>query len=144
MENLQRKIFPANPQHIEALVALDMACFSYGSREDAATWRSQLAETQVFLVHGKVIGAVVVRGDELYSLAVHPEYQSKGYGAALVRAAIKQGARRLWVRENNSSAQSLYTKMSFFHSGKSKQCDNDTSKTRFIEMVLRSSNAIDE
>lgn len=138
-------IFPAKPHHIKALVALDAACFSADSRENEQAWRAQLANTEVFLVQDKseqgtgtlkVAAAVVVRGDELYSLAVHPAHRRMGYGVALVRSAIGRGASRLWVREQNRGAEELYMNLSFVRSGKSKVEGKGPDAVRFVEMVL--------
>jgi ribosomal protein S18 acetylase RimI-like enzyme len=52
-------------------------------------------------------------------LAVHPGYQGKGYGSALMRwaeraASLKGcGEVRLWVDEANTGAQKFYSKLGF-------------------------------
>ncbi len=60
---------------------------------------------------------------EIKNIAVHPEYQARGIGKELIRAALdacrERGAREVWIGTGNSSINqlALYQKMGFRMAG---------------------------
>src|SRR5262245_708012 len=71
-------------------------------------------------VHGEVIGFMAVRGDEVESLFVHPDWRGKGVGRKLLTYAVETlGATALDVNEQNDQAIGFYRSMDFEVVGRS-------------------------
>lgn len=74
-------------------------------------------------VNNQIIGYAITQYvlDEatLFNIAIHPDYQGKGYGQLLleqlIEGLVKKGIMTLWleVRESNASALHLYDKLGF-------------------------------
>jgi len=121
-------IRPAAVQDIPRLVAVETACFT----SDLLSRRSfrymltkahahTLVEQQDRLVRGYAL-VLYSRGTSmarLYSLAVAPEWQGRGIGAALLAAAEQQAraddcvSMRLEIRRDNPQGQKLYLKAGY-------------------------------
>lgn len=72
---------------------------------------------------GSPVGFLGVNGDELAALFVDPNAHRKGYGRALTRHALAQGATRLKVNEGNPGARAFYERMGFLAVGRAETDD---------------------
>jgi ribosomal-protein-alanine N-acetyltransferase len=72
---------------------------------------------------GMCLSHLVAEEIRVLDLAVHPDFQSKGYGRSLMHAALNRaiaaGVRkaRLEVRASNRTAQTLYCSLGFLATG---------------------------
>jgi len=124
-------IRPADARDIPQLLAIERACLA-ASHWPEETYRKMLApdsgrlllvaienEPVAFLVAG-TLGAEW----EIENLAVAPQQQRKGFGAALVHELLKfafgRGATRVFleVRESNFVARALYASCGFIETGR--------------------------
>ncbi len=64
-----------------------------------------------------VKGLVHLQGTELQQLYIDPFFQGEGIGSALLSFALKQGARFLWVLEQNEKALGFYKARGFSPTG---------------------------
>jgi ribosomal-protein-alanine N-acetyltransferase len=121
---------PARPDDHAAIIATDLAAFVSPWQMSGAVLRTAFAEAgwvTVAEVEGKVVGYQLStpspEGAHLARLAVLPEWQGRGLGAALVADLIAhyhaQGARRLTVntQDTNSASLALYQRLGFQLSG---------------------------
>ncbi len=99
---------------IRPAVAADAAAVAHVHRSaraeaygDTGPGRSVVA-TFVADHDGAVVGFAAVDGSALSALYVLPGTQSEGTGAALLRMAMKEGARSLWVYSANVRARAFY------------------------------------
>ena len=112
---------PVERADLQALVAVEAACFDKHWRYDAAGFWEMVETCPYFVVallDGKVIGYQfnMVEGSTGYlvRIAVHPAYNSQGVGARLMAEAIRFFAqRRVWkialnTEEANRHAHRLY------------------------------------
>ena len=76
-----------------------------------------LDETFVWEEEGVVKGLADAGQGELRQLYVDPFFQGQGVGGALLRFAVEQGARRLWVLEKNQAAVRFYQSQGFAFTG---------------------------
>lgn len=72
-------------------------------------------ETWLAQVEGTPVGILVLDGDDVDWLFVHPDAQGRGVGTALLRHAKSKrpGGLALWVFESNVSAQRFYERHGF-------------------------------
>lgn len=125
------EIAVADPSDATAFAALHTRCFAQGWSED--TFRQLLGTPNVLtlLAHGdssEVLGFIVVRiaadESEILSLAVAPEYRSRGVGGKLVESSAHEASERgahamfLEVSVNNAAATHLYRKRGFKEAGR--------------------------
>lgn len=122
-------ITPAALDDLDALEALEKACFSIPWSRQSLTTALETANTLVLAarVDGEVAGyagmqTVLDQGD-IYNLAVLPRYRRLGLAKALLSALLTEGAAlglaavTLEVRASNHPAQSLYTGLGFVQTG---------------------------
>lgn len=117
------RVRPANPADLEALVALEAACFLPEDRFPRRSFRRLLMGTNVVLLaelEGRVVGQAILlfratsKVARLYSLSADPSVRGRGLGRALLEAsedaARARGAdrQRLEVRASNEAALRLY------------------------------------
>lgn len=84
---------------------------------------------------GFVRGLLHLLGEEILQLYVDPFFQHQGIGGALMRFALHQGARRLWVLEKNQQAIRFYRAHGFDFTG-SRKLEQGTPEY-VVEMVLQ-------
>lgn len=98
--------------------------------------RQKLARgSRLYLLVEKIpLGVVCVTGDVIEDLYVLPAWQERGYGTFLLRRAVAQcsGTPRLWILENNRSAERLYRREGFYPTGRR----NESGKLAEIELAL--------
>lgn len=90
--------------------------------------------TDVFmLLDGRPVGIVSVTGNLIEDLYVDPACQSRGYGTALLKYAIRQckGTPTLWILENNLRAARLYRRMGFRETGNRNHITNGLDEIEF-------------
>ena len=82
------------------------------------------------------VGLVAVTGNLIEDLYVHPAYQNRGCGTALLRRAIREcaGTPTLWILETNRGAARLYERMGFRPTGR---LDRSHGPLAEIEYSLR-------
>lgn len=87
------------------------------------------------LIDTEPAGVVSVIGSLIEDLYVLPEMQNRGYGTALLKFAVAQCAETptLWILENNTGAELLYTRLGFQKTGRTNAI---TEKLAEIEFVL--------
>lgn len=125
---MRRRIRPAEPADLAALVALDQVCFgaSAWSSDSWAEEFARLAEDRVVLVvadEGAVVGYVVLLVPaaaedpvDLLRIAVAPDERRTGIGGELLINALEWCAGRtilLEVAAGNESARALYRRFGF-------------------------------
>lgn len=121
-------IRPATPEDIDALVAIENLCFET-DRLSRRSFRHMITKAHAALLLDEEAGAV--RGyvlllfnagtslARMYSIAVHPEFRSRGIGRQLMiaaeQAALAQDCvtLRLEVRMDNASSIALYESMGY-------------------------------
>jgi [ribosomal protein S18]-alanine N-acetyltransferase len=125
-------ISPALPEDLDAILALEAACFAEADRFTRPAWRRLLghcsrrrtALTLVARSSGRLVGVVcglLRRGSRvlrIYSLAVDPACRGQGLGGRLIRTLVDAAPRRcvtasLEVRTDNDGAILLYTRLGF-------------------------------
>lgn len=124
-------ILKMSEDHIEAVAEIEKLCFSTPWSENAL--REELNNSRAYFLvcadGGRIagyIGSHNVLG-EVYitNVAVHPDYRRKGIGEMLVKSLVEAFSCdgefvTLEVRESNSPAQNLYSKLGFCQVGKRK------------------------
>lgn len=163
--NSQPNIRPMTVADLNAVVILDRLSFSdpwpysawHGMLNDphARVWVVETPVVTTSVVPGatevattnrtKIIGALAVWLilDELNigTIAVHPDYQRQGIGAALLetglQAGIAEGAKlaHLEVRKSNVSAQRLYERFGFKIVGERKRYYTDNREDALLMSV---------
>ncbi len=123
-------VTPAGPEDLDALAAVEAACFSRPwSRESLA---AALADPHTLLLTARLDGTVAGYAgmqtvlDEGYiaNVAVLPDHRRRGAGEALLDALVREGAQRglafltLEVRVSNGPAIALYQKRGFRQAGR--------------------------
>lgn len=85
------------------------------------------------------IGAWIIASEaDIVNIAVHPKYRSLGIGSKLLSSFIELGSNEDWykitleVRENNLSAQKLYSKYNFKVDGIRKNYYEDTKENAIL------------
>ena len=125
MEGPRIEELTAGAQTVDALTALERACFSVPWRESDF---EQALQSDLYRVFGCFEGETLVGFTvfftiyevcELMNLAVRPDARRAGIGGALLQTCLRQaaeaGAERvlLEVREHNAPAVALYEKYGF-------------------------------
>ncbi len=120
------RIVPMSEEHIAALAALELQCFTDPWSENAL--REELsnpcARFIVAVYQGEVAGYLGCHhiGDEGFvaNIAVFPAYRRRGIGKALVTAAFTDDLSRLTleVRASNTAALALYRSLGFVEEGR--------------------------
>ncbi|TXH99157.1 MAG: GNAT family N-acetyltransferase [Pseudorhodobacter sp.] len=109
------------------MAALHAACFTSPRPWAESEFSDLLATPRCFVLSqpgGMLLGQVVAGEAELLTLAVAPEQRRRGLGADLVRAFLREAARRgaesafLEVAEANTPARALYAAAGFTPAGK--------------------------
>ena len=118
----------ATPADINALVALEEACFDYsriGRRSFQRLVKAPSASIHLLEDHGQLAayGLMLTRSNSrswrLYSIATSPTVRGKGFGRLLLQALIEYArqhyAQRLTleVKSTNKSAIALYEQLDF-------------------------------
>jgi len=106
---------------LEQIKAIDRAAFPEDDQyEGEMYW--QMLQSGVSIVasddNGAIVGYAFVQinaGSRIRSIAVHPDFQRKGYGKAMMRAVIDGADREvdLLVDEANGPAVRLYRSLGF-------------------------------
>lgn len=132
MEEKRKRIYPEKltAAHIEGVAKLEKLCFSQPWSENSLELLTKegIGVGMVCSCDGNVCayGGMMVAVDEgqITNIATHPDYRRRGYGKAIVEALIKYAKMNgldsisLEVRESNSAAIELYTKLGFKVEGK--------------------------
>ncbi len=123
-------IVPMNESHVAQIAALERKCFSDPwseksiSSELANAYSLWLVEEQDGKVAGYVGSQSVPPEADVMNLAVAPDCRKQGLGKALMQELMRRlrengmESLSLEVRESNSSALALYTKLGFRQVGK--------------------------
>lgn len=144
------KVRPGKAEDLDAVVRIFRTCWQESYRdllsEDVRTamsvekaeelWRPALTsksdrETLIACIAENPIGVARIGGDSdfpdrghLFSLYIEPKYAGKGFGKALLAAALSRLSERgskeisLWVFKANLGAIGLYRKMGFEPTGR--------------------------
>lgn len=111
----------------EALAVLHAAAFTVPRPWTAAEIAALLADPTVFRIEagqGFLLGRTVLDEAELLTVAVHPEVQRRGTGAALVAEFLAHAAARgaarafLEVAADNAAALAIYARAGFVPQGR--------------------------
>ena len=88
------------------------------------------------LINDVPIGIVSLKDSLIEDLYVHPDYQGRGFGSALLQYAIGQCSDTpiLWILENNTRARKLYLRAGFRETGRRNEI---TEKLDEIEFALQ-------
>lgn len=117
-------IYPATKDDLLALVAVHSAAFDM-EKEDSIAFLDQSFDTGETIwcitANNTIVGLVLtsIQSDQtnLYGLAIHPEYQGKGYGRDAVNVLLQKPAITfpvtLHVTEENEAAFKIYKGMGF-------------------------------
>ena len=117
-------LYPATKDDLLALVAVHSAAFDM-EKEDSIAFLEQSFDTGETIwciaTGGTIVGLVLtsIQPDQtnLYGLAIHPEYQGKGYGRAAVNVLLQKPEITfpvtLHVTEENEAAFKIYKGMGF-------------------------------
>lgn len=132
MEQKKKRIYPEKltSQHIEGVAKLEKLCFSqpWSASSLELLTKEGIGVGMVCSCDGQVCayGGMMVAVDEgqITNIATHPDYRRCGYGKAVVEALIKYAKNNgldsisLEVRESNSAAIELYSRLGFKVEGK--------------------------
>lgn len=117
-------LYPATKDDLLALVAVHSAAFDM-EKEDSIAFLEQSFDTGetiwCIVAGGTIVGLVLtsIQPDQtnLYGLAIHPEYQGKGYGSDAVNVLLQKPEITfpvtLHVTEENEAAFKIYKGMGF-------------------------------
>lgn len=117
-------LYPATKDNLLALVAVHSAAFDM-EKEDSIAFLEQSFDTVETIwciaADGTIVGLVLtsIQPDQtnLYGLAIHPEYQGKGYGRDAVNVLLQKPEITfpvtLHVTEENEAAFKIYKGMGF-------------------------------
>lgn len=117
-------LYPATKDDLLALVAVHSAAFDM-EKEDSIAFLEQSFDTGETIwciaAVGTIVGLVLtsIQPDQtnLYGLAIHPEYQGKGYGRDAVKVLLQKPEITfpvtLHVTEENEAAYKIYKGMGF-------------------------------
>lgn len=117
-------LYPATKDDLLALVAVHSAAFDM-EKEDSIAFLEQSFDTGETIwcitAGGTIVGLVLtsIQPDQtnLYGLAIHPEYQKKGYGRDAVKVLLQKPEITfpvtLHVTEENEAAFKIYKGMGF-------------------------------
>ena len=117
-------LYPATKDDLLALVAIHSAAFDM-EKEDSIAFLDQSFDTGETIwcitANNTIVGLVLtsIQSDQtnLYGLAIHPEYQGKGYGRDAVNVLLQKPAITfpvtLHVTEENEAAFKIYKGMGF-------------------------------
>lgn len=142
---MEIKIRPMTRSDIESVMEIECKCFavpwSKASFEDELTHNSRA----IYLVADcgeRVVGYAgmwrVLDEAHITNIAVHPEFQRRKIGCALVEGLIDKAKGEhirhmtLEVRESNHAAQNLYRKYGFKAAGKRKNYYSDNQEDAII------------
>ena len=120
-------VVPLAARHVEAVAALESACFADPWSRDALAeeLHNPCARFLVAEADGEVAGYLgchhVTDEGFIANVAVHPRFRRRGIGRLLVAAAIEQGEDlyrlTLEVRTSNEAAIALYRALGFVEDG---------------------------
>lgn len=117
-------LYPATKDDLLALVAVHSAAFDM-EKEDSIAFLEQSFDTGETIwcitAGGTIVGLVLtsIQPDQtnLYGLAIHPEYQGKGYGRDAVKVLLQKPEITfpvtLHVTEENEAAYKIYKNIGF-------------------------------
>jgi ribosomal protein S18 acetylase RimI-like enzyme len=143
---------PVAPSEYEALAAIDVAAFADDTWQAAdfidAAKRAFEMRVLEERASGRLVGYVGLRVQEgrvgkVSLLTVHPEYQRRGLGEAMLRWGLAwfrgQGTRRarLTVHTDNPAAIALYRKLGFVPGQRGLTYRRPTSKQELDEMAAK-------
>lgn len=123
-DNTTVTLYPATKDDLLALVAVHSAAFDM-EKEDSIAFLEQSFDTGETIwcitAGGTIVGLVLtsIQPDQtnLYGLAIHPEYQGKGYGRDAVNVLLQKPEITfpvtLHVTEENEAAFKIYKGMGF-------------------------------
>lgn len=137
-------IVQMNSEHIDDIEKLEKECFSHPwSRNDiAAQLENKNAHFLTAEVDGKVAGYIGIyelyESCEIANLAVTSDMRRKGIACELLKSAVSGAISRgrdfitLEVRESNTPAILLYTKLGFENAGRRKNFYTSPSEDAII------------
>lgn len=123
-DNTTVTLYPATKDDLLALVAVHSAAFDM-EKEDSIAFLEQSFDTGETIwcitAGGTIVGLVLtsIQPDQtnLYGLAIHPEYQKKGYGRDAVKVLLQKPEITfpvtLHVTEENEAAYKIYKNIGF-------------------------------
>lgn len=123
-DNTTVTLYPATKDDLLALVAVHSAAFDM-EKEDSIAFLEQSFDTGETIwcitAGGTIVGLVLtsIQPDQtnLYGLAIHPEYQKKGYGRDAVNVLLQKPEITfpvtLHVTEENEAAYKIYKNIGF-------------------------------
>ncbi|MDZ8137364.1 MAG: ribosomal protein S18-alanine N-acetyltransferase [Nostoc sp. DedQUE04] len=147
MISLDLEIKLLTPEHLSALLELDRACFGglwtmEGYQRELDSPNSDLLGLFSPVDNSRLLGMgcfwSILEEAHITILAVHPEYQRQGMGAALLYSLIKTACDRkmeratLEVRASNLGAISLYQKFGFKTAGRRRRYYQDNDEDALI------------
>ena len=107
----------------------DIPPLTHTSDEVHQWFRDIVLTCEVWLAeeNGELRAVMVLDGDELGQLYVHPQRQSQGAGSALVRLAKSRrpGGLSLWTFQSNFGAQRFYERHGFVEVERTDGSNND-------------------
>lgn len=136
---------------LQEILALERLVFSYDQlNERSLLWMATKANAlfKVLLVDKKVIGYTIIlfrknsASARLYSIALHPSFQGKGYGHKLLFHIFKYlkikayNSVTLEVKISNHNVIALYKKMGFIFRKKKLRYYDDGSDALYFEKKL--------
>ena len=117
-------LYPATKDDLLALVAIHSAAFDM-EKEDSIAFLEQSFDTEETIwciaaggtIDGHVLTSIQPDQTNLYGLAIHPEYQGKGYGRDAINVLLQKPEITfpvtLHVTEENEAAFKIYKGMGF-------------------------------
>ncbi|MEH2411003.1 ribosomal protein S18-alanine N-acetyltransferase [Nostoc sp.] len=147
MISLDLEIQLLTPEHLNALLELDQACFGglwtmEGYQRELDSPNSDLLGLFSPVSNSRLLGMgcfwSILDEAHITILAVHPQYHRQGMGAALLYSLIKTACDRkmeratLEVRASNLGAISLYQKFGFQTAGRRRRYYQDNDEDALI------------
>jgi len=139
------KVVPMEPEHLDAVMAIENVSFPIPWRREAFLFEILLNETADYVValyRDQVVGYggmwLVLDEAHITNIAVHPDCRGRGIGRRILQELIKRAALRgatkmtLEVRPSNLIARKLYRDLGFEEKGVRKRYYQDNHEDAII------------